>query len=100
MDYAFTTELLLKASLSKFRIKECPIHLIDREYGSSKIVLSKLILSLLLCVSYYTVQRINSPHYNKWIIKRFYFIEKLPMYKKQRYIETIKPELEHMVFFP
>ena len=96
-DYAFTTELLLKASLSKFRIKECPIHLIDREYGSSKIVLSKLIFSLLLCVSYYTVQKINSPHYNKWIIKRFNFIKKLPLYGTQKDIETIIPKFDPII---
>ena len=99
-DYAFTTELLFKASLSKFKIKECPIHLVDREYGASKIVLSKLVLSLLLCVAYYTIQRINSPYYNKWMIKRFNFIKKLPIYREQKSIESITPKLDHIVFFP
>ena len=99
-DYAFTTELLFKASLSKFRIKECPIHLVDREHGSSKIVLSELLLSLLLCVAYYTIQRINSPYYNKWILKRFYFIKKLPMYKKQIRIESVTPAFEPIIFVP
>ena len=99
-DYAFTTELLFKASLSNFKIKECPIHLVDREYGKSKIVISKLILSLLLCVAYYTVQRINSPYYNKWVMKRFYFIKKLPIYRKQMSIETIVPKLDRIIFVP
>ncbi|MHA2290185.1 MAG: glycosyltransferase family 2 protein, partial [Promethearchaeota archaeon] len=99
-DYAFTTELLFKASLLKFRILECPIHLVDREHGSSKIVLSKLILSLLLCVAYYTIQRINSPYYNKWMMKRFYFIKKLPMYREQKSIESVVPELNHIILFP
>ena len=97
-DYAFTTELLFKASLSKFKIKECPIHLVDREYGASKIVLSELIFSLLLCVAYYTIQRINSSYYNKWILKRFYFIKKLPMYRKQIHIETFTPKFEPIIF--
>ena len=97
-DYAFTTELLFKASLSKFKIKECPIHLVDREHGSSKIVLSELLLSLLLCVAYYTIQRINSPYYNKWILKRFYFIKNLPMYKNQIRIESVIPAFEPIIF--
>ena len=97
-DYAFTTELLFKASLSKFKIKECPIHLVDREYGASKIVLSELIFSLLLCVAYYTIQRINSSYYNKWILKRFYFIKKLPMYRKQIRIESFTPKFEPIIF--
>ena len=99
-DYAFTTELLFKASLSKFKIKECPIHLVDREHGASKIVLSELIFSLLLCVAYYTIQRINSSYYNKWILKRFYFIKKLPMYRKQIRIENINPNFEPIIFIP
>jgi len=99
-DYAFTTELLFKASLLKFKIKECPIHLVDRKYGASKIVLSELMLSLLLCVAYYTVKRINSPYYNKWMIKRYYFIKKLPMYRKQKGIETINPNFQPIIFVP
>jgi len=99
-DYAFTTELLFRASLSKFKIKECPIHLVDREYGSSKIVLSELVLSLLLCVAYYTIQRINSPYYNKWVMKQFYFIKKLRIYKKQMRIETVVQKLEPIILIP
>lgn len=99
-DYAFTTELLFKASLSKFKIKECPIHLVDREHGTSKIVLSKLIFSLLLCVAYYSIQRINSPYYNKWMMKRLNFINKLPIYRKQKNIKTVIPNLDPIIFFP
>ena len=99
-DYAFTTELLFKASLAKFKIKECPIHLVDREHGTSKIVISKLILSLLLCVAYYSLKRINSPYYNKWVMKRFYFIKKLPIYRKQKSIERIVPKVDRIIFVP
>ena len=99
-DYAFTTELLFKASLLKFKIKECPIHLVDREHGSSKIVLSELVLSLILCIAYYTVKRLNSPYYNKWMMKRFYFVRKLPMYSKQKSIETVSPNFEPIIFVP
>ena len=99
-DYAFTTELLFKASLLKFKIKECPIHLVDREHGTSKIVLSKLIFSLLLCVAYYSLQRINSPYYNKWMMKQYYFLKKLPIYRKQKNINTINPKLDHIIFIP
>ena len=99
-DYAFTTELLFKASLLKFKMKECPIHLVDREHGTSKIVLSKLIFSLLLCVAYYSLQRINSPYYNKWMMKQYYFLKKLPMYRKQKSINTINPKLDPIIFIP
>lgn len=88
-DFAFTTELLLKASLSKFKIKETPIHLLDREYDSSKINLPKLILNLMLCILYYTIQWVNRPYVNKWMIKRLIFLEKLPIYGKPKKIQDV-----------
>jgi glycosyltransferase involved in cell wall biosynthesis len=95
-DYAFTTELLLKAALSEFRIKECPIHLLDREHGHSKIILTKLLLHLLLCVGYYTIQWVNRPHVNKWMIKRMQFFHKLPIYGRYKSIDKIYPTPERV----
>jgi len=88
-DYAFTTELLLKAALLKFKIKEVPINLYNRDYGSSKIILTKLMLHLLLCIVYYTIQWVNRPYVNKWMIKRLIFIKKLPIYGKPKIIQNV-----------
>jgi len=88
-DFAFTTEILLKAALSKFKIKESPIHLYDREYDSSKINLPKLILNLMLCILYYTIQWVNRPYVNKWMIKRLIFLKKLPIYGKPKKIQDV-----------
>jgi len=89
--------LLLKASLAGFRIEECPIHLLDREHGSSKIILTKLILHLLLCVGYYTIQWVNRPHVNKWMLKRLKFLHKLPIYGKYKMIDKVYPPQERII---
>ena len=96
-DYAFTTELLLKAALSQFKIKEVPIHLLDREYGSSKIILTKLILHLILCIVYYTIKWVNRPYVHKWMIKRVIFLKKLPIYGKPKGIQRIPPEWDKII---
>ncbi|MFX0175350.1 MAG: glycosyltransferase family 2 protein [Candidatus Hodarchaeota archaeon] len=57
--YAFTTELILSASLGGYKIKECPIHLLEREYGKSYINLNKLLYSLLLCIGLYFFKNIK-----------------------------------------
>jgi len=54
--YAFTTELILSAVLHDYRITECPIDLKSREHGTSYIVLSKLLISLGLCVWLYILK--------------------------------------------
>jgi len=51
--FAFTTEILIKATLKKYKIKEVPIILEPRKYGMSKIKLFKLAKHLLLCFGYY-----------------------------------------------
>lgn len=56
--YAFTTELILLAMLNGYKIKEVPINLASREYGSSYIILRKLLFSLILCFGFYFVKRI------------------------------------------
>jgi len=87
--YAFTTEILLRAALKGYKVKECPIHLLEREYGSSKIVLNKLTQRILLCFLYYTLKKFNNPHYKKWMMKRILFLNKLPPMSKQKRIDLI-----------
>lgn len=57
--YAFCTEQILKISLSGFKIKECPIKVYKREYGSSSIVLTKLARRIFSCLFYYYRQKIK-----------------------------------------
>jgi len=57
--YAFTTELILAAAIYGYKIKECPIHLLEREHGSSYINLNKLMYSLLLCIGLYFFKKIK-----------------------------------------
>ena len=57
--YAFCTEQILKASLSGYRIKECPIKVYKREYGSSKIKLMKLARRIFSCLFHYFIRRIK-----------------------------------------
>jgi len=59
--YAFATEQILIATLFGYTIKECPIKVYDREYGSSKIVLWKLALDIFSCIFIYALKNI------KWI---------------------------------
>ena len=94
--YAFTTEILLKAALKGYRIKECPIHLQGREYGSSKIILNKLTQRMLLCFFYYTLKKINNPYYKKWGVKRILFLNKVPPLSRQKRIETLMYDIERV----
>ncbi|MFX1348604.1 MAG: glycosyltransferase family 2 protein [Promethearchaeota archaeon] len=57
--YAFTTELILQAALRGYRIKEVPINLASREFGSSYIILRKLLLMLILCIGIYFFKKIK-----------------------------------------
>jgi glycosyltransferase involved in cell wall biosynthesis len=58
--YAFCTEQILKASLSDYKIKECPIKVYRREYGSSSIKLMKLARRIFSCLFYYYIRKIKS----------------------------------------
>ena len=58
--YAFCTEQILKASISDYKIKECPIKVYRREYGSSNIKLRKLARRIFSCLFYYYVRKIKS----------------------------------------
>ncbi|MFX0139471.1 MAG: glycosyltransferase family 2 protein [Candidatus Hodarchaeota archaeon] len=57
--YAFCTEQILKVSLSGFRIKECPIKVYRRKYGSSNIILRKLAARIFSCLFYYFIKKIK-----------------------------------------
>ncbi len=57
--YAFTTELILQAALLGYKIEEVPINLASREFGSSYIILRKLIPMLSLCIILYLFKKIK-----------------------------------------
>ena len=57
--YAFATELVLKAMIYGYVIKECPISVYSREYGSSGIILNVLALNIFSCFVRYFVKNIK-----------------------------------------
>lgn len=57
--YAFTTELILQAALRGYKIEEVPINLASREFGSSYIILRKLVPMLCLCIILYFFKKIK-----------------------------------------
>jgi hypothetical protein len=57
--YAFCTEQIIKATIKGFRIKECPIKLYDRKYGTSNIILTKLTVNLFSCILQYLIVKLN-----------------------------------------
>jgi glycosyltransferase involved in cell wall biosynthesis len=59
LGYAFCTEQILKVTLAGFKIKECPIKVYRREYGSSSIVLTKLAKRIFSCLFYYYIQKLK-----------------------------------------
>ena len=69
--YAFATELILKASIYNYRIRECPITLHDREHGTSKIKLRILTLDLFACLARYYVYKLR-----RYVLRKG-FMEKL-----------------------
>ncbi len=59
LDFAFATEVLLKASIKGYKIKEIPVNIVKREYGVSKIILPKLFLSIISCLFIYILKKIK-----------------------------------------
>ena len=57
--YAFCTEQIIKAALKGFRIKECPIKVYDRKFGSSNIILTKLTVNIFSCILQYILVKLN-----------------------------------------
>ncbi|MBY9008380.1 MAG: glycosyltransferase family 2 protein [Candidatus Lokiarchaeota archaeon] len=57
--YAFCTEQIIRATMKGFRIKECPIKVYDRKYGTSNIILTKLTVNLFSCILQYILVKLN-----------------------------------------
>jgi len=57
--YAFCTEQIIRATIKGFRIKECPIKVYDRKYGTSNIILTKLTVNLFSCILQYILVKLN-----------------------------------------
>ena len=57
--FTFATELILKTSLNGYKIKECPIKLYHRQFGSSKINLTTLTLDLISCIFLHYLKKIK-----------------------------------------
>ena len=57
--YAFCTEQILKASIEGYRIRECPIKLYDRKFGTSHIILRQLAVNIFSCLFLYYLRRIQ-----------------------------------------
>lgn len=64
-NYAFTTELIIRALLYGYRIKECPITLMDRAHGKSRIILNKLAFNLFSCIIRYIFIKIMMKVFKK-----------------------------------
>lgn len=65
--YAFATELILKAAINGYKIKECPIKLLNRKHGSSKIVLRKLTINLFSCLFQYYIKKFKMIFFRKCV---------------------------------
>ena len=57
--YAFCTEQIIRATIKGYRIKECPIKVYDRKYGTSNIILTKLTVNLFSCILQYILVKLN-----------------------------------------
>ena len=64
-NFAFTTELIIRAALYGFKIVECPIRLLDRKHGSSRIHLSKLGMNIAFCFFRYILMKIRMRIFKK-----------------------------------
>ncbi len=58
-DFAFCTEIIIKAALEGYKIKECPINLYERSHGKSKIHLTRLTFNLFSCIFIYFFRKIK-----------------------------------------
>lgn len=59
INYAFTTELIIRAQIYGYKIKEYPITLLDRAHGSSRIILNKLAYNMFFCIFRYIIVKIK-----------------------------------------
>ena len=79
-DFAFTTELIIRAAFYSYRIRECPIRLMDRVHGRSRIKLNKLALNLLFCFFRYFLLKLKMKAFKRDQIK---FKKKKLIFKEQ-----------------
>ncbi len=96
--YAFCTEQIIRATLEGFRIKECPIRLYDRKFGSSNIILTKLTINLFSCILQYLLLKLNITIFKRLSTGQLQIYEKLvkrsKIYSHLKYtidINTINP---------
>jgi hypothetical protein len=55
--FGFNTEILFKAAYNKFKITEVPISINPRTYGSSYVVLNRIIIPIMSAILLYAVKR-------------------------------------------
>jgi glycosyltransferase involved in cell wall biosynthesis len=55
--FGFNTEILFKAAYNKFKIKEVPISINPRMYGSSYVILNRIIIPIMSAIFLYTIKR-------------------------------------------
>ena len=70
--YAFCIEQILIATSFGYKIKECPIKVYDREYGSSKIVLWRLAFDIFSSLFLYSLKNIIWIFRNKNEIRKLF----------------------------
>ena len=80
-NFAFTTELIIRAALYGYRIKECPIRLMDRAHGKSRIKLRKLALNIIFCLFRYFLLRVKMKMFKK---ERIAFKKKKLIFREQK----------------
>lgn len=59
LDYAFCTEQILKAKVYGYVIKECPITVLGRQHGASKLTIIRLALNIFSCLLIYYIKKIK-----------------------------------------
>ncbi|MFW9882136.1 MAG: glycosyltransferase family 2 protein, partial [Candidatus Thorarchaeota archaeon] len=59
LGMGFSTELLFEAAYYKYRIKEVPISVNARKYGVSYVNLIKITKSIVSCILFYTLKKLN-----------------------------------------
>ncbi|TXT64884.1 MAG: putative Dolichyl-phosphate beta-D-mannosyltransferase [Promethearchaeota archaeon] len=57
--FGLCTEILFKAGLNRLRVREVPITIASREFGASYVNIIKILYSILLCISIYSLKKIK-----------------------------------------
>lgn len=84
LGYAFCTEQILQARLSKYRIIERPIKVFNREYGSSGVVLRKLTLNIFACLLIYYIKKVKLNLFKKRRSMNYHALKSLDSQVKSR----------------